>query len=166
MSYGSSVKILWQFQLTCLTYKALNTSKPTYLYTLLTPYTPPLCLRSSGTRLLAEPRYRTVMGSRAFHFSAPKEWNRLQLSLDSSNSLPFFKSSSKLTISSWLSRNWKINWIFTWWLTICVSDSHFGVTLSVLQISFVFVRHRRQPRKLFLKQLSSKATTKSMWTFY
>src|SRR6218665_2023295 len=99
-----------RFKLTCLAYKALSTSKPTYLHALLTPYTPPRCLRSSGTRLLAEPRYRTVMGSRAFHFSAPREWNRLPLSLRSTNSLPSFKSGLKLTISSWLSRNWKVNW--------------------------------------------------------
>src|SRR6218665_2392612 len=64
-----------RFKLACLTYKPLSTSKPTYLHALLTPYTPPRCLRSSGTRLLAEPRCRTVMGSRAFHFSAPREWN-------------------------------------------------------------------------------------------
>src|SRR6218665_1084675 len=44
-----------RFKLACLTYKALSTSKPTYLHALLTPYTPPRCLRSSGTRLLAEP---------------------------------------------------------------------------------------------------------------
>src|SRR6218665_4200527 len=49
------VEIRIRFKLACLTYKAFNTSKPTYLHALLTPYTPPRCLRSSGTRLLAEP---------------------------------------------------------------------------------------------------------------
>src|SRR6218665_1397240 len=83
------------FKLACLTYKVLCTSKPTYLHALLTPYTPPRCLRSSGTRPLAEPRYRIVMGSRAFHFSAPREWNRLPLSLRSSNYLPYFKKCLK-----------------------------------------------------------------------
>jgi len=77
--------------LACLTYKALSTSTPTSFHALLTPYTPPHCLRSSGARLLAEPQYRTVMGSRAFHFSAPKEWNRLPLPIRSSNSLRSFK---------------------------------------------------------------------------
>src|SRR6218665_2693135 len=62
---------------------------------ILTPYTPPRCLRSSGTRLFAEPRYRIVMGSRSFHFSALREWNRLPLSLRSSNSLPTFKKRLK-----------------------------------------------------------------------
>src|SRR5688572_11266436 len=62
-------------------YKALSTSTPTYIHALLTPYIPPRCLQSSSTGLLAEPRCRTVMGSRAFHASAPKEWNRLPLSL-------------------------------------------------------------------------------------
>ena len=50
-----------RFKLACLAYKALSTSKSTYLHALLTPYTLPRCLRSSGTRLLAEPRYRTVI---------------------------------------------------------------------------------------------------------
>jgi len=84
-----------KFKLACLTYKALNTSTPPYLHSLLTPYIPPRCLRSSSTSLLAEPRCRTVMGSRAFHASAPKEWNRLPLYLRSSNSLPSFKKRLK-----------------------------------------------------------------------
>lgn len=84
-----------KFKLACLTYKALSTSTPTYIHALLTPYIPPRCLRSSSTGLLAEPRCRTVMGSRAFHASAPKEWNRLPLSLRSSNSLPSFKKRLK-----------------------------------------------------------------------
>src|SRR6218665_717004 len=33
-----------RFKLACLTYKALSTSKPTYLHALLTPYTPLSCL--------------------------------------------------------------------------------------------------------------------------
>jgi len=110
-----------QSKLACLTYKALNTSKNTCLPTLLTPYTPPICLRSSGTRQLVEPRYRTIMGSRAFHISATKEWNQLPLSLHSSNSLPSFKqkaAQNSLFLRTWFSRNWKVNWIFTWWLTI------------------------------------------------
>src|ERR1043165_8838636 len=61
-----------KFKLACLTYKALNTSTPPYLHSLLTPYIPPRCLRSSSTNLLAEPRCRTVMGSCAFHASAPR----------------------------------------------------------------------------------------------
>ena len=69
-----------KFKLACLTYKALSTSTPTYIHALLTPYIPPRCLRSSSAGLLTEPRCRTVMGSRAFHASAPKEWNRLPLS--------------------------------------------------------------------------------------
>src|SRR6218665_329254 len=64
-----------RFKLACLTNKALNASKPTCLHALLNLYTPSCCLRSSGTHLLAEPRLRTIMGSHAFHFSAPREWN-------------------------------------------------------------------------------------------
>src|SRR6218665_875823 len=44
------VKFRIRFKLACLAYNALSTSKPTYLHALLTPYTPPRCLRSSGTR--------------------------------------------------------------------------------------------------------------------
>src|ERR1043165_4209260 len=62
-----------KFKLAYLTYKALSTSTPSYIHALLTPYIPPRCLRSSSTGLLAEPRCRTVMGSRAFHASAPNE---------------------------------------------------------------------------------------------
>ena len=77
-----------RFKLSCWTYKALNTNKSAYLHALLTPYTPPRCLRSSGARILAEPRYRTSFGSCAFHISAlPMEW----ISLRSSNSLLSFK---------------------------------------------------------------------------
>src|SRR5688572_19814743 len=71
--------------------------------------------------------------SHAFHASAPKEWNRLPLSLFVAqiHFLPS-KSDSKLTISHWLSRIWKSKCIFTWRLTIRASDSHFGVTLHAL----------------------------------
>jgi len=72
-------------------YKALSTSTPTYLHALLKLYIPPCCLQSSGTGLLAEPRCRTAMGTRAFHATAPKEWDRLPLCLHGSNSLPSFK---------------------------------------------------------------------------
>ena len=83
------------FKLSCLTYKALSTCTPTYLHSLLlTSNIPCCCLRSSSTSLFAEPPCRTV-GSRAFHASAPKEWNRLPLSLCSSNSLPSFKKQLK-----------------------------------------------------------------------
>ena len=68
-----------RFKLACLTYKTLTTSTPAYLQPLLSPYIPPRSLRSSGMGLLVEPRCSTVMGSRAFHFAAPKEWNRLPM---------------------------------------------------------------------------------------
>src|SRR6218665_1171296 len=84
-----------RFKLACLTHKALNTSKPTYLHALLALYTPSLCLGSSATRLLADPRSRTVMGSRALYFSASRECNQLPLSIRSSNSLPSFKKRLK-----------------------------------------------------------------------
>src|SRR6218665_2056536 len=84
-------------KLPCLTWKALSTSTPTYMYlhVQLTPSTPPLCLRSSGTRLLAELQYRIVMGCCAFNASGSKELNRLLLSLRSSCSLHSFEKRLK-----------------------------------------------------------------------
>src|SRR6218665_2487224 len=99
-----------RFKLACLIYKALSTSKPTYLHAFLTPYTPPRCLRSSGTHLLAESRYRTVMGSRAFHFSAPREWNRLPNFLRSTNYLPSFKKRLKTHYFFLAFKELEVNW--------------------------------------------------------
>jgi len=77
--------------------------------------------------------YKLACLTYAFHISAPKEWNRLPISLFVAQTLYLPSINGlKLTIYSWLSRNWKVNWIFTWWLTIHASDSHFGVTLRAL----------------------------------
>src|SRR6218665_1402484 len=43
----------------------------------------------------AEVRYRIIIGSRAFHISAPREWNRLLLYIRSQNSLLSFKKRLK-----------------------------------------------------------------------
>jgi len=76
--------------LACLTYRALtlSNSTPTYFHAILIPYTTPWCLWLPSTVPLAEPQCRTVMDFRAFHASAPKEWNWLPLSLCSPNTLP------------------------------------------------------------------------------
>lgn len=49
----------------------------------------------------------------------------MKSTLCSSNSLPSFKSGSKLTTYPWLSRIWNTNYIFTWTQTIHTCDSHF-----------------------------------------
>ena len=84
-----------RFKLACLTYKTLTTSTPTYFQPLLSLYVPPRSLRSSDMGLLVEPRCSTVMGSRAFHVAAPKEWNRLPMSVQCSNSISSFKKCLK-----------------------------------------------------------------------
>ena len=52
---------------------------PPYLSSQKSPYIPPCCMRSSSKGFVAGPCCGTVMGSHAFHFSAPKERNRLTL---------------------------------------------------------------------------------------
>jgi len=99
--YWLPVEFRIKFRLTCLTYKALNTSKPTYLHALLTPYTPPRCLRSSFTRLLAEPRDRTVMTLWALVHSLslpPRNGIDFHSLFVAQTLYPPSKSGSKLTI--------------------------------------------------------------------
>jgi len=71
-------------------------------------------------------------------YFCPKEWNRLPLSLRSSNSLPSFKKQLKTHNFFLVSRNWKVNWIFIWWLTIRNSDSRFGCDLERV-INFICI---------------------------
>lgn len=72
-----------RFKVACLIYKTLTRNTFTYFQQLFSPYVPPRNLRSSDMSILAEPRYSTVVGPRAFHVAAPnlKEWNSLPISL-------------------------------------------------------------------------------------
>src|SRR6218665_2588901 len=63
---------------------------------------------------------RTVTRSRAFHASAPKEWNQLPLSLLSSYALLPSKSGSKLF---GFQGSGKVMTPFTWCLTIRTSEA-------------------------------------------
>ena len=85
------------YKLSLLCYKSLNGLAPSYLANLLNVYTPSRQLRSSSdSHILQIPRYRSkTLGERSFSFQAPTSWNKLPLSLRSSNSLLGFKSSLK-----------------------------------------------------------------------
>lgn len=72
--------------------------------------------------LLTEPQCITIMGSRASPASAP-------ILISHINFLPS-KSVLKLTITPWLSSFWMFSCSFTWWPTIHIQDSNFGVTFN------------------------------------
>jgi len=60
-----------------LTFKALNHHQPTYLYELLSTYSPNRRLRSSPAGLLSKPVTSSKTSDRAFAVAAPTTWNRL-----------------------------------------------------------------------------------------
>jgi hypothetical protein len=61
-----------------LVHKALHGRAPCYIQDMLLPYLPARQLRSSGTGLLQEPKFRTkTYGMRAFSIAAPRIWNAL-----------------------------------------------------------------------------------------
>ena len=59
------------FKICTITYQALSTKQPAYLYSMLTPARQPRQLRSSGSGLLSVPRVKTNAGTRAFSVAAP-----------------------------------------------------------------------------------------------
>ena len=54
-----------KFKLASLTFKLLQHQSPSYLASLITHYMPSRALRSQGQQLLAKPRVKTTIGSRA-----------------------------------------------------------------------------------------------------
>ncbi len=83
------------FKLATITYKALSTSSPQYLHSLLSQYQPVRSLRSSNQQLLDIPLSRTKFGSRSFRCAAPYVWNSLPLQVRTSSTLATFKRSLK-----------------------------------------------------------------------
>ena len=76
------------FKLASLTFKAIHTGIPPYLFYLLTPYCPSRVLRSSySSNLLQVPRTNLTFGSRSFRAAARTVWNSLPDSLRSSEIL-------------------------------------------------------------------------------
>ena len=85
-----------QYKIALLTHKVLTNNQPEYLADLIHYYQPQRQLRSASHRLLHCPTPRTVFGSRAFCFSAPKVWNSLPHDLiDNQLTLASFKRSLK-----------------------------------------------------------------------
>ena len=70
-----------QFKIATLTYKALAHNQPSYLGSLLTPYISLRALRSRDKSLLSVPCTNTVIGQRAFSYSAPTIWNSIPLNI-------------------------------------------------------------------------------------
>jgi len=71
-----------------LTFKALHTGRPPYLYNLLQHHEPTRSLRSSSSHHLSVPRHNLKFGSHAFRSSAPRVWNSLSVGIRESQSLP------------------------------------------------------------------------------
>jgi hypothetical protein len=83
------------FKIASLTYKALSTQQPIYLWSLLTPHQPGRTLRSADLQLLSQPRSKLAIGERAFSAAAPKIWNHLPLAIRSAPSISSFKHQLK-----------------------------------------------------------------------
>ena len=83
------------YKIALITHKTLNKQAPSYLQTLLLPYTPSRHLRSSDNRLLTIPPFKSTSGRRSFSFSAPTVWNSLPLSLRSTESTKLFCAALK-----------------------------------------------------------------------
>jgi hypothetical protein len=83
------------YKIASLTFKTLHYKQPTYLFNILSPYTPLSKLRSLNQHRLTVPRVNSELGRRAFSYAAPYVWNSLPLSLRSSTSINSFHSSLK-----------------------------------------------------------------------
>ena len=85
-----------KFKLAVITYRALSTSRPSYLASMLSFYMPSRSLRSMDSRQLVVPRTKTKFAGNAFAHSAPVLWNTLPDNLRcSTHSLATFKKSLK-----------------------------------------------------------------------
>ena len=79
-----------QFKILTLTYNTLSSGKPSYLADLIHLATPNRNLRFNKGPLLPAPKCKTKTGTRVFSVCAPSLWNKLPLSIRSSESLTFF----------------------------------------------------------------------------
>ena len=78
-----------------MTYKVRFLKKHASLDELITNNEPTRTLRSSDKVLLAEPRTRTMIASRAFGVAAPRTWNGLPLRVRTASSIDKFCSRLK-----------------------------------------------------------------------
>ena len=101
------VSSLIDYKVCLLSFKAMTLSKPDYLTSLLSVYTPTCELRSGsdGVRLIV-PRTDLAISSRAFSVYAPNVWNSLPQSVgklasgSNPSSLSCFKTSLKTHLFS------------------------------------------------------------------
>ena len=85
-----------QFKILTLTYKTLSSGKPSYLANLIHLATPKRNLRFNKGPLLSAPcKCKTKTGTRVFSICAPSLWNKLPLSIRSSESLTCFRQRLK-----------------------------------------------------------------------
>ena len=84
-----------KYKIALLSFKAMQTHKPSYLSDLLVPYQPSRSLRSSTAGLLVVPDVRSFIGRRAFSYAAPTLWNSLPVALRECTSLYSFRSMLK-----------------------------------------------------------------------
>ena len=79
-----------QFKIHALIYKALSCGKPSYLANLIHLATLNKNLRFNKGPLLSAPKCKTKTGTRVFSVCAPSLWNKLPMSILSSESLTCF----------------------------------------------------------------------------
>jgi len=79
-----------EFKIATLTFKALNTSNPPYLASLLHRHTPCRTLRSTSANLLSVMRCNLSFGTRGFRTAAPTIWNSLPANVRSCVTLSTF----------------------------------------------------------------------------
>ena len=68
-----------QYKTALITFKTLHTHQPSYLSSLLIPYSPSRTLRSSSNNFLTVPKVTTTLQSRSFSVAAPHLWNSLPI---------------------------------------------------------------------------------------
>ena len=80
------------YRILCLTYTALNSKQPRYLYDIIKLKENTRRLRSSNSLLLSNQKFNLdTYGKRRFSVLAPVLWNNLPLHLRRCNSLTTFK---------------------------------------------------------------------------
>ena len=84
------------FNITCMTYKALHGLAAPHLADLLENYSPAMSLRLAEQALLAIPKARTAKyGKRAFAYKAPAMYNKLPQDVRKSPTFNTFKAGLK-----------------------------------------------------------------------
>ena len=90
------VKARIEYKIATFCFRSLDSTSPSYILDLLTPYTPSRALRSQDSKLISVPRSNLrTYGDRAFTYSGPTVWNSLPLSLRTAKSFNIFKSQLK-----------------------------------------------------------------------